>query len=587
MNHRIATEAQHPSHSRKPGLAKLLGTIFLLTCLIASAVAVGLPQFSKAASGSATVKAAADTFATSRRPDKGYGRTSRLEARGDPRTLIFLRFAVNGLGANSVAASHLRLYTIKGSDQPVGLKLFSAAADWDEQALSWQQQPALGAQVAELAPAPLAKGQWVDFDLGQLITGDGTYAFALSADTASGVQFRSRERAEAPELALTTQPGVAPSDSTAPAPTAVADPADDADIADDAADTAAPDEGMPVADAALAADTAATAAAGGPLVLVQPATGGYLGSSAELAQRIQLANQGVEPYKSAYSNVVAFANGKLGSNPSPQNPLNIGGTTGPFVDDTATAYGLALAYSATGDARYAQKARAFIMAWVTTTKSTTNTCTNSGSCQTSLIISRVAPGFVFAANLIKPSGAFSAADDTAFRGWLRSVILPTASTRTNNWGDAGTFMRIAVTDYLGDAAGFSAAIAKWKSLVDLIAADGHIPEETRRGTSGLNYTQEALDYKVAAAVIAQRRGIDLWSYGRFKLAIDYAAKYVTNPSAWPWASGASSSIHPLWEVAYQRWQNPAYQPIIKQRRPYGADGHSAVRWTTLTNGLPF
>ena len=336
-----------------------------------------------------------------------------------------------------------------------------------------------------------------------------------------------------------------------------------------------------------AASHAAPAAAGGPLVLVQPATGGYLGSSAELAQRIQLANQGVEPYKSAYSNVVAFANGKLGSNPSPQNPLNIGGTTGPFVDDTATAYGLALAYGATGDARYAQKARAFIMAWVTTTKSTTNACPDSGSCQTALIISRVAPGFVFAASLIKPSGAFSAADDTAFRGWLRSVILPTASTRTNNWGDAGTFMRIAVTDYLGDAAGFSAAIAKWKSLVDLIAADGHIPEETRRGTSGLNYTQEALDYKVAAAVIAQRRGIDLWSYGRFKLAIDYAAKYVVAPKSWPWAGGASASIHPLWEVAYQRWQNPAYQPIIKQRRPYGVDGHSAVRWTTLTNGLPF
>ncbi|MFN8505827.1 alginate lyase family protein [Kouleothrix sp.] len=229
-----------------------------------------------------------------------------------------------------------------------------------------------------------------------------------------------------------------------------------------------------------AASHAAPAAAGGPLVLVQPATGGYLGSSAELAQRIQLANQGVEPYKSAYSNVVAFANGKLGANPAPQNPLNISGTTGPFVDDTATAYGLALAYSATGDARYAQKARAFIMAWVTTTKSTTNACPDSGSCQTALIISRVAPGFVFAASLIKPSGAFSTADDTAFRGWLRSVILPTASTRTNNWGDAGTFMRIAVTDYLGDAAGFSAAIAKWKSLVDLIAADGHIPEETRR-----------------------------------------------------------------------------------------------------------
>lgn len=333
--------------------------------------------------------------------------------------------------------------------------------------------------------------------------------------------------------------------------------------------------------------SAAPAAATGAPVLVQPATGGYLGSAAELAQRKQLASQGVEPYKSAVSDALNFANGKLSANPSPQEPLNISGTTGAFVDDTAAAYGLALAYSISGDAKYAQKARAFIMAWVSTTKSTSNTCPNSGSCQTSLIISRVAPGFVFAASLIKPSGALSAADDQAFRGWLRTVILPTASQRINNWGDAGTFMRVAVTDYLGDTAGFAAAIAKWKSLVDLIASDGHIPEETRRGTSGLDYTQEALDYKIAVAVIAERRGVNLWDYGRFKLAVDYVAKYVLSPSAWPWAAGASASIHPLWEVGYQHWHSSAYQPIILKRRPYGSTGHSAVRWTTLTSGIPF
>jgi hypothetical protein len=62
---------------------------------------------------------------------------------------------------------------------------------------------------------------------------------------------------------------------------------------------------------------------------------------------------------------------------------------------------------------------------------------------------------------------------------------------------------------------------------------------------------------------------------------------VLNPSAWPWASGASATIHPLWEIAYQRWRSPAYQPIIAKRRPYGASGHSAVRWVTLTNGIPF
>lgn len=313
---------------------------------------------------------------------------------------------------------------------------------------------------------------------------------------------------------------------------------------------------------------------------------GYLTSDTEISQRKQLAAQGTEPYQSAVNDVIAFANGKLTATPTTQEPLDIPETDSPFVDDTATAYGLALAYAVTGNISYAQKSREFIMAWVTTTKTTLHTCPNSGTCQTSLVISRVAPGFVFAADLIDASGAFSVDDDVAFRTWLRTVILPTASERINNWGDAGTFMRAAVTAYLGDQAGFDAAIVKWKSQVDLTAADGSIPEETRRGVSSLNYTQEAVDYRIGVAKIAERRGIDLWSYGRFKQSIDYVAPYVLNPGAWPWASGATSTIHPVWEIAYQHWQNPDYVPIILKRRPYGSDGKSALRWVTLTNGIP-
>jgi hypothetical protein len=560
--------------SGKKSIAKIFGVLFIGICLIASALSIGLPRGSRAAGEEVILKPAADTFTFSRQPDHSYSRSAHLDVRGEPAMASFLRFEIKGLGQGSVEQAHLRLFAIRDSGgKPASLKLFATAPDWNEQAVSWNQQPALGQPIAESTPAPIAQDQWIDLDLGQAVTGDGVYSFALTSDSPRRLSFRSSAGNEAPQLVLTVQTNVAPIETTDPAPVAPPDAGDDTDAALDAPVAAAPN-------AALLSTTATA-----PLVLVQVGTG-YL-AGAELGQRTQLASQGVEPYKSAVSNVISFANGKLSSSPKPQQPLNISGTTGPFVDDTATAYGLALAYSVTGNVKYAQKSRDFIMAWVQTTKSTSNTCPNSGSCQTSLIIGRVGAGFVFAAQLIKPSGALSAADDQAFRVWLRNVILPTASVRINNWGDAGTFLRVAVTDYLGDSAGFSAAIAKWKSLVDLIASDGHIPEETRRGSSGINYTQEALDYKVAVALIAQRRGIDLWSYGRFKQAVDYVAPYVMNPSAWPWATGASASIHPLWEIAYQRWRSPAYQPIIAKRRPYGADGHSAVRWVTLTNGIPF
>ena len=73
------------------------------------------------------------------------------------------------------------------------------------------------------------------------------------------------------------------------------------------------------------------------------------------------------------------------------------------------------------------------------------------------------------------------------------------------------FLRVVATDFLADSAGFAAAIGAWRTQLDLVARDGHIPEEVRRGSAGLSYSQEALLYKLAVARIAARRGIDLWN----------------------------------------------------------------------------
>jgi hypothetical protein len=315
------------------------------------------------------------------------------------------------------------------------------------------------------------------------------------------------------------------------------------------------------------------------------ASKGYLTNNSELKERKSLADSGQEPYKSAVADLLSFANSHMGS-PSPQSSISIPGTDGPFVTDSGIVYAMGLAYGLTGDAKYAQKGREYIMAWVNTAKGSTNTCPDSGSCQTSLIIGRNAPAFVFGADLIKPSGVLSSADDTAFKNWLKIIVLPTASIRTNNWGDAGTFTRVALTDYIGDTAGWNSAIAKLKSQIDLTAADGSIPEETRRGSSGITYSEEALDYRLGAVKIAERRGLNLWDYGKLKLSTDYLAKYMANPGSWPWASGAGANIHGVWEIAYQHWKNPAYQKIITGKRPYGVF-HNAIEWTTVTNGIPF
>lgn len=328
------------------------------------------------------------------------------------------------------------------------------------------------------------------------------------------------------------------------------------------------------------------------LPAVGAASIGYLVRPGDLSDRAQQASAGTEPLATARADLIEDADAALETSARPMVNLDIPGTEGPFVDDTASAYGLALAYAVTGDTRYAQGARDYIMAWVDTTETLVNACPEHGGCQTSLIVARTVPGLVFAADLIRPSKLLTAEDDAAFRTWLADLILPELPTRDGNWGDAGDFSRAAITDYLGDEEGFANALDEWRSRMDAVPSDGHLPDEVRRGEAGMSYTQEALQYKVAVARLAELRGVDLWSYvgkggASLRTAVDLLTTYWSRPEDWPWDTHVSvPSPNPMWEIAYQHWQDPAWPPIFAEDRPYGGDGHSAIRWTTMTNGIP-
>lgn len=317
---------------------------------------------------------------------------------------------------------------------------------------------------------------------------------------------------------------------------------------------------------------------------------GFLASDTELAAVADLAAAGDEPWSSALDDLRAEADDALERRPRPETPLDIKRTTGVFVDDSADAYTLALAYALTGKATYAEGSARVLRAWSTTARETRNTCTDEGWCDTSLVIGRVAPAFIFAADLIEPAGVLSDEDEATFRSWIGDVLLPAASERTNNWGDAGTFFRIAATSYLDDEEAFAAAVETWREQLGLIRPDGEIPEETRRGRKGLQYSQEALLYKVASARIAAARGVDLWAErgtggGTLEAALDLVARSMSDPESWRWHDDVEvPSPAPLWELAAARWDKPAYRALAEAGRPFGPDGHSAIRWTTLAGG---
>ena len=74
--------------------------------------------------------------------------------------------------------------------------------------------------------------------------------------------------------------------------------------------------------------------------------------------------------------------------------------------------------------------------------------------------------------------------------------------------------------------------------------------------------------------------------GTLRAAVDLAARYQANPKDWPYDNHVDvPSVGPAWELAYAHWPEPAIADLLRPVRPLGADGHSAVRWTTLTNGI--
>jgi hypothetical protein len=49
---------------------------------------------------------------------------------------------------------------------------------------------------------------WVEFEVGELVTGDGSYDFGLSNGSSNSANYSSREGAHPPELVVTIAPAV-------------------------------------------------------------------------------------------------------------------------------------------------------------------------------------------------------------------------------------------------------------------------------------------------------------------------------------------------------------------------------------------
>ena len=146
----------------------------------------------------------ADARVAESSPTTNYGSANNLQADGDAgiRQTSYIRFTTSGI-SGPIRQVKLRVFCTTNSTAN-GPAVYLANSTWTESGsggVTWNTQPALLSGVAGNAGA-FGTNTWVEYDVTSLVSGNGTYTFALVADSNDGVTFSSREGSAPPQLVV-------------------------------------------------------------------------------------------------------------------------------------------------------------------------------------------------------------------------------------------------------------------------------------------------------------------------------------------------------------------------------------------------
>jgi Alginate lyase len=256
-----------------------------------------------------------------------------------------------------------------------------------------------------------------------------------------------------------------------------------------------------------------------------------------------------------------------------------------ITHDMQLAYKLALAYRITGNELYAYNCRRILMGWAR------NITYFSTSGPSKLLWSTRFPGFIVAADLIKHSSRFPAAEQQEFKTFVRNKNLPMNTMGyANNWANFGLMLVVSTATYLQDQTLFDKGTARWKFLIeDQITSAGVMRYEVTRGRDGLWYTNFALHAQTVSGEIIRVNGVDLFNYvspsgHTLKSAYANAARWSLNPCSYPYANCPTRGINYVgyMEILNPRWPNTNAAALLSKYRPL--DSRWAVPVLTLTHG---
>jgi glucose/arabinose dehydrogenase len=140
----------------------------------------------------------ADAYIKANPKGKNFGSATTLNVQsGTYRS--YLKFTVGGLSAPTQGAK-LRLWVTNSSN--AGGSVYLVSSSWTEPTITWSSAPPIsGSAIATFGA--VTSGTWVELNLGTLITGNGTYTFAISGGSSDEADYASRETGNVPALIVT------------------------------------------------------------------------------------------------------------------------------------------------------------------------------------------------------------------------------------------------------------------------------------------------------------------------------------------------------------------------------------------------
>ncbi|WP_224246710.1 CBM96 family carbohydrate-binding protein [Hyalangium gracile] len=156
------------------------------------------------ASADIVLSAAADAYVEEAAPNANRGSAVELQIDGSPRAEAYVRFEVPAASVTSRKVT-LRVYAFNGSSD--GPALYTTTTPWSEQTVTWNTRPSRSpVSVGDVGAVPV--DSWVEYDVTSIVRGGGSYGFALVPTHTDGVDFHSRESAQAalrPQLVISME----------------------------------------------------------------------------------------------------------------------------------------------------------------------------------------------------------------------------------------------------------------------------------------------------------------------------------------------------------------------------------------------